>query len=356
MIKISVYSSYSWTRVANNYGSILQYYALQTFLSTQGCTVEWIKYNHNKKNTASSRHHNIKGFKDFEKNHLNLTDKEYYSIYQIFKKPPLSDIYITGSDQVFAGFSIERYLFFAPRKSKKVAYAASFGKNAFSNPLKRIIYKILISNIKHLSLREESGVKFCHEIGRTDAQYVVDPSFLIDKKDYIKLIESYNFKELSRAYIYSYFVNSISNLEDVKWKDITNFCNNNNYDLKVTPIQGAEDSIPNEYIIHPSPVEWLHLIYKAKYVITNSFHGVAYSIIFRKNFLVIPQKGATGTQNIRFYDILKKFDLLDRIYNPNKNLKQQLDTPINWSNKEKEINSFIYNSKIFLINSIINNN
>lgn len=95
---------------------------------------------------------------------------------------------------------------------------------------------------------------------------------------------------MKRPYIFSYWVNPIQSLENISWKEVTGYAKRANLELIVTAIQGAEFSFEKESITSPEPLEWLRLIHDAEYIITSSFHGIAFSIVMKRPFLVIPQK------------------------------------------------------------------
>lgn len=363
-MKICIYSSYEWITRVNNYGSILQYYALQQYLGSIGHDAYWLRYKHSRNKLVTwvinkllnrkfqysnfeQENHNI--FNSFMNNYLKFSKKEYFSYSMLCKNIPDADIYITGSDQVFGGLSPERYLCFVPLKKKRIAYAASFGsyKKGFFN---NIFYRIRLKNLTHLSVREFSAIEICKKYGRFDAVNVCDPSLLLSKEEYIKYL-GLEEKTTKNKYLFCYFVNPLTSLDEICWTQLIDFSKQNNLNLKVVAIQGAEKTIPKEYLIYPTPIEWLSLILNAKCVITNSFHGVAYSIVLKNNFIVLPQKGKVSAQNVRYYDLLKKFYLESCIYTSGK-LSDYINREIDWKEHNKQISKFIEESKKFLYNSI----
>ncbi len=350
-MNICIYSSYAWIKIANNYGSILQYFALQTYLEKQGHQVYWLRFKPKEKVTLkykianlllkrkdrnrTYKHQNPKDFQEFENKYLHETPYEYTSYSQLKNNPPKADAYITGSDQVWAGLSAERYLAFAPKGTKTLSYAASFGspKQGFLN---KILFTWRLKNIDYISVREKVGIDYCKTFGRNDAVYVCDPSLLLEKTDYEKFIN--NKKNIKKPYIFSYWVNPIQSLEHISWTKITNYANKAKLDIVITAIQGAEFSFNKEKIISPNPLEWLQLIHDAQYVITSSFHGVAFSIVMKVPFLIIPQKGNSSAENLRFYDLLDNLGLTERIYDHSKPIDLQLEKSINWNEVESKIN------------------
>ena len=199
-----------------------------------------------------------------------------------------------------------------------------------------------------ISVREIDGEKICREVRRNDANYVVDPSFLLSKQEYEKIIDEENISIIYEDYIFGYFVNPFKDDIFPLQDEIEKLAKDCKCRLIITAIQKAEKSFSNNEKISPSPLEWLQLIRKAKYVITNSFHGVAYSIIFRKQFLLIPQDGSMSNQNCRYLNLLEKLELTNRIYTYKHSIKTQLEENINWEQVATEENNFIAISKAFL--------
>lgn len=367
-MKICIYSSYAWIKIANNYGSILQYFALQTYLEKQGHQVYWLRFNPKNKITLKYRvanfllkrkarnrtykHQNPEGFQKFEDKYLHETSIEYTNYSQLKSNPPQADAYITGSDQVWAGLSSERYLTFAPKGSITLSYAASFG-----SPKQGILNKILftwrLKKINYISVREKIGVEYCKTFGRDDAVCVCDPSLLLKKTDYEKFLN--NTKSIRKPYIFSYWVNPIQNLENISWQKIKDYTKKSDLEIITTAIQGAEFSFNKEELISPTPLEWLQLIHDAQYVVTSSFHGVAFSIIMKIPFLVIPQKGNSSAENLRFYDLLNNLGLTNRIYDYNKPIDNQLEEAINWNEVDKHIDTLKKISFDFLKKALLKN-
>ena len=367
-MKICIYSSYAWIKKANNYGSILQYFALQTYLEKNGHKVFWLRYNPKRKNalitkiisfflkrknnSITYKHQNEIGFQLFEDKFLNESNIEYKKYSQLRNNTPIADAYITGSDQVWAGISPERYLEFAPKKARKISYAASFGSPKFGF-LNNILYSWRLRNIDYISVRENVGINFCKKYHRNDAICTCDPTFLLEKKEYEEYLSKEN--KVSKPYIFVYLVNPIKSLNDIYWKEISDFAKKQNLNLLVCAIQGAEFSFDKNVLISPDPLEWLQIVHDAKYVITSSFHGIAFSIIMRKQFVVIPQTGKTSVENLRFYDLINNLGLSEKIINNTNPIDLQLFCLINWGKVERRLNRLRNISFSFLDKSLNNN-
>ena len=196
-MEIAVISSYACIHTSNNYGALLQYYALQQYLKSRGHDVYWIRSIIPQSNLRIILRH-IKNyrdlglirkyyrcrssFRDFVEQHLNVTPKIYIGNIDLSNQVPEADFYITGSDQVWGGELKENYLLFVRESCKKIAYAASFGRDKISQAQIEVITP-WIKDIPNVSVRESTGVGICKEMG-VDAVHLLDPTLLIDAQLY----------------------------------------------------------------------------------------------------------------------------------------------------------------------------
>lgn len=326
-----------WNAV-DNYGQILQSFALIRYLQKAGHEVFLIKYI--SKSKKRNFYHKLLRLlylsvhpvtlwstilffrQKLESEKMALEHPRYfdrfrevyipstpicYTIDTLLSKPPYADIYICGSDQIWGNLDEGYYLQFAPSKAKCIAYAPSFGGITLNMEKKEILKKYL-SRFIFLGLRENSGVSLCHELGYANAVLVPDPTLLLPKIDYQKIS---NIKKSFRPYLLLYL---LGNKISVDVKRFFLFANHYNLDIKYVASQGRVDKYPKLY---PSVEEWIGLIENAKYVITNSYHGTIFSLIFNKNFLTIPVSGVHSRMNVRIEDLLSKYGLRDRIFGDN---------------------------------------
>lgn len=307
-----------------NYGSVLQAYATQYVLEELGYEVEIIDYyperlhmkgmlkrikNKNEKlkksvllRTAAriiifpSYIKRFWIFKRFVKKHLKLSEKTYLTEQELEKEVPSADLYCTGSDQVWNVGWNEKideafFLKFTPNSKKRIAYSASFGKSTLEEWEKEKT-KELLDRYSHIAMREKSGVEILKELGIKDGIQVLDPTLLLTKADWEKLISK---KYENERYIFMYNINHSSELtkyaiELAKKKDLKLKTVGYNYHECVRT-KGAKCNIKVE--------EFLSLIANAEYVLTDSFHCIAYSINFNKNVLVeYPHKFSTRLASI----------------------------------------------------------
>ena len=174
-----------------------------------------------------------------------------------------------------------------------------------------------LKDFTFITCREQSAVDMCKRAGRMDAQLILDPTFLITKDTYLKFSEQRCNHE---DYVFIYMLGADIPIEI---SAIYEFARKEGLAVKYVASQGREDEYAKEWA---TVSEWLTLLANAKYVFTNSFHGMALSCIFQKQFLVFPIIGEMEGMNERIFNIAKKFKCEDRIYQDGlNNVKNPID-------------------------------
>ncbi len=313
----------------NNYGGILQAWALQTYLERIGHQVEVLNtplrdISTNWKQVPKRLIKKILGYDEVifreKKNNrefpiINKSIMEFRSQYiheriiSSFLEIEESDYdcIIVGSDQVWRpkyfkdqyNQGIENaYLSFTKGWGiKRISYAASFGVDKWEySPDETKSCKESSQSFNFISVREDSGITLVNEYLQNNAISVLDPTFLLEKEDYIKLIEK---TPKSAGSLLTYFLDS--NREKVelvrrveKDKKLIAFSVNNSL---------VDTGAPVADRILPSIEQWLRGFYDAEFVITDSFHACVFSIIFEKPFICI---GNITRGLSRFTSILQK--------------------------------------------------
>ncbi|MBR3152412.1 MAG: polysaccharide pyruvyl transferase family protein [Clostridia bacterium] len=336
--KACVVSSYAYIDKNINYGSLFQYYALEKYLSKNQINAYWLRFCLPEYYTIKYKLKNIikrilyfgkyneinkclKSFDDFINSYLNVSDDVYYSERELTEKLPVADIYISGSDQVWGGILKPNYLTFVPNEKLKISYAASFGKSQISVEQKNTI-KPWLERFDKISVREDSGVDICKSMG-IEAVQVLDPTLLIDAKDY-PIINLKDYPE-----VYCYFLN-FKELDELYWNQVNDWISKNNYKIKIACTEQTFNKIPYKFRDLPTPEEWLSKYYNSKFILTNTFHGTVFAIIFHKPFIVFKQNGNTAKQNSRLESLLKMLNLEDRIFDDNQVFSKQINREINW--------------------------
>ena len=354
-MEIAVISSYAFINDNNNYGALLQYYALQKCLKKRKNSVIWIRnvVPKNKFKFLLKKLYDLKslklfvcwlrshnGFMNFVEKHLEVS-KVYNSFEQLCMCPPIADLYIAGSDQVWGSDKMkENYLLFAPNGKPRISYAASFGKNQLPMKMEETI-KPWLAKFSSISVREQSGVEICAKMGFV-AKHLLDPTLLIAANEY----PSREVPRFSNLYIYGYFLN-VNKLGDIYWSQVENFAKDSGKELHIVAVQGAEKLFPHSLLCSPTPEEWLTDYRFADYIITNSFHGTVFALIHHRPFVTILQNGASKEQNERMLSLLKTFEMENRIWDGSTELAHILNENINWQYFETIKNNKVNDSYEF---------
>lgn len=307
-----------------NYGSSLQTLATQMFLEELGCEAEIIDYyperysskgllkrlkNKSKKleknpvlllmakiAIAPSYYKKHLVFDDFLRKHIHLTDKTYYTEQDLVNDPPQADAYCTGSDQVWNSYwneGVDRplYLSFLPDNAYRFSYASSIGSTKLSDDEKREVAPLL-AKYRHISVREDSGVTILQDIKITDAVQVLDPTLLFEKETWAPYV--------SDRYRYQKYVVTYNLHHDKKIDQYTEELAKK-HGLKVFNISYNWHDIirPGHLVWCPTIEEYLGLIRDAAYVVTDSFHATAFSLIFGTKFIdIFPEQASARLRSV----------------------------------------------------------
>lgn len=286
-----------------------------------------------------------KRFEIFIKEELLLTDR-YRSEKELLENMPTMDHYIVGSDQVFhpkSEYLEAYYLNFSKNNSKKTAYAPSFGISAFEQITDNRI-KLFLEDFDNLCCRELDGANYMAKLLNRDVPVVLDPIFLLSDQQWEEMScgplvnEKYIFiYDLNGGYELMKIANKISKETGLKI---------------VCQTQSADHLYKNCTQIYDSgPREFISLIKNADYVVTDSFHGTAFSVLFnKKQFIYVAKPHASG----RIRSILSICNINERIIeNGNADKFNYLDKKnLNTSNREN-LDKLIESSKEYLTNSLI---
>lgn len=342
---------------ATNYGAVLQAYALQTYLSQHGYDAQIIDYlpftlKKNLVNCIFIKRpwripRNILDylkelrFREFRKKHFRLSRK-YQSFEDLIMNPPLYDIYVCGSDQIWnPGFALRGekkttlsyFLEFCPNNVKRIAYAVSFGCIQYPKILIDLVSPIL-SKFKAVSVRENSGCQIVHKMGIDNVELLPDPTLLLRAKDYESL--AFTSRKMQNKYIFFYALHdSQKTIKEIK-----------NHFLRLHHKIIDAGSLTNSII---GVETWLAFIESSSFVITNSYHGLIFSIIFRKPFIVVPAEGTYEEMNDRIFTLLRILGLEDRIadYSDENKINSILVQSINWEMVENKVNSLRNDAHLF---------
>lgn len=355
----------------DNYGQVLQAYALQQVLQNMGHEPFLIRYSlkasqgivnmsslikkmckllavypalksikHQRKNKEdevyrkSIEFKNVtRKFSEFREKYIAQSALIYNSIDELRLNPPKADCYITGSDQVWTMLlntegNKAYFLDFGDKKIKRIAYAASFARNKYPSDLIAIL-KEQLSKFDAISVREDEGVSICHLANRYDAIKVLDPTFLLDKDVYLKLIENVSLSH--RDYAFTYSIN-IRDAKELAWDEVCAYANKLNLEMLTVTSSGhfpGREILSGTKYIYATIPEWIAYINNAKFVVTTSFHGVAFCIILNMQFVYFPLGGTEARGNGRVISLLQELGLMSRIYSGS-GIESLLEKKIDW--------------------------
>lgn len=252
----------------------------------------------------------IANFNSFHQHNTRFS-KLYKSMKDLYTDTPIYDVYMVGSDQVWnpnASSSIEPYfLTFAPHSALTVSYASSFGVSKIENNSIANRIKLGLSSIKTISVRESSGVNLVKELTGRTAQLVCDPTLLLNKSEWTMFMKPVS--NMPQRYVLIYqlsesdaIVKLATRIGKQEQIPVYRICKRA---FKVKKDKGVVN------ILNAGPSEFLSLITNASFIITNSFHGTAFSINFDVPFYIVVS--AKKKNNNRMESLLDYVGLGKRI-------------------------------------------
>lgn len=276
----------------------------------------------------------------------------------IAKKTPIFDIYLTGSDQTWnPRYLCHDYTFlldFAPECARRVSYAASFGANTIDEDFKQN-YSVLLAKYAYISVREASGVLLVKELCKKQACHVVDPTMLLSAEQWKQEITSKS--KLPEKFVFCYcmdyvfdpfpqMLDLLKHLSTVLNMPVLFWSDNKKHrkiikDADMTPIHGL------------GPEEFLEIYDKASFVVSNSFHGVAFAINFQKDFFAVLNPNQTKDDRVK--DCLNTFGLENRGLNLaeiNINDIKIQNIPTDHSESQKRLNKLRDDSISYLAHAL----
>lgn len=290
-----------------------------------------------------------KSFIEFHKKNTAFSPQCYHSYSELYKNPPIYDVYCVGSDQVWNPGCFTNlnpyFLSFAPEGKRRISYASSFGVKELPASVKKQ-YSRLLQGLDSISVREDAGVEIVKAVSGRNATKVVDPTLLLTKTEW-KTIAKYD-KVPNGKYILLYV------LKDSEYIKQTALTLRDKTGLQIVRIcKGAfkQDKPSDDIIdiIDAAPDDFLGLIEKAEIVLTNSFHGTVFSILFERDFYTILKRNVEN--NSRQTSLLNALHI-DRIRYEDTEFVSGPD--IDYRKCETAINSLKASSEQYLINAIEN--
>ena len=357
---------------AHNYGAVLQAYALKTKLNRMGYKASVLNYQNKyigktyrkvlhidfwKRDVLPSRWGKVfrevrdvfyglkewqkqwQVFEDFIAEKLLDGDTKQLSLEEVAAKD--CDVYVLGSDQIWArelthGMDAAYFGQFAPEK-KKISYAASVPNGSIPENEKPF-FKQYLASLSHISVREEKLAQSLRELTGREIDTVIDPTLLLEREDYEPLLYEKPLKQ--GDYVFAYFVveNEMVSRCAKKAAELLG-CELIELHYKKTPTICGETMI-----FDAGPSEFLTYIRDAKMVVTNSFHGTVFSILFQKKFYSVYK------ENGRIDNLLGFLKLQERHITEESQI--QAEKEIDYGQSEKGLQEYRKRSVDFLVKGI----
>lgn len=304
----------------DNRGANLQAYALFSYLKRNDIIVDFLDIQLPDK-TINLKGRILRTINNFLAGRFRMKSgftftKKYYTLDELNRNPPQADLYIVGSDQVWnpeITNSLDPriyFLTFLPQKVRKIAYAASFGRDQWIATVYDSEIKQSLHTFQAIGVREDSGVEICRQFFHVDnVECVLDPTLLLDSKEIDSLLPS---QRQIRNQIFGYYLyrnKSIDNMS-ICISDFLNLPFDKTFKTKgvfrLLQFYGVKT--------------WLKKICKAEFVITNSFHCMVFCILMRKRFVVLP---AFPGRETRMLSLLRKIGLGERYFDSMEDLEKR---------------------------------
>lgn len=328
---------------ATNYGAVLQCYALQEYLRSQGHDVEVINYKPKRYDDNAFNFLRFRKFMNmdeylngrkkesalvaFRDSHLHQT-KRFGKCKDMAKIAGSYDAIISGSDQVANPFFLlsgegrgilsPAYFLGFPFNGKRIGYALSFGCVTYPEKARKIAARY-IKDFDVISVREKTGIDIVKSMGRDDAILVPDPTLLQQSQFYHILADECKVLK-NTSYIYSFFIRHIADRKPAI---------NNVFNSKAV-LWNNEDG---DYTMQG----WLSKIRHADFVVTDSFHCVVMCLKLHKPFAVVTEQEGNVGMNDRLYTLLDSVNQSNRIVHKEKveNINTLLHEYTDWSHVDE---------------------
>lgn len=340
---------------ATNYGAVLQAYALQQFLARHGYDTEILDYSPRRarrlRTLQNLRSRDVRAFvrearlRGFRRRRLRLSARRYSSETDLLEAGGLYDAFVCGSDQIWnewfslhgeGGPTRSYFLGFVPSGGRRVAYAASFGTDAPTAGLTEVARPEL-AQFSAIGVREDSGARAVADMGLPGAVVVADPTLLLSRGDYDRLIAEVSPRR--RYPLFAYLLHASQG-------------------SATAVVEAASRVLPAQrHVFRGGPIalpEWLFHLRHAELVITNSFHGAMMSLIFQRPFLVVPVEGAGSTMNGRILTLMRSVGLEERIVGADESARVEdlIKAQIDWDAVGAALDALRRRSEAFLLDAL----
>lgn len=301
---------------ADNYGALLQAYALQQTIKKLGMESEFVAIEREPKQTVPQNSAAMAVFMkrvaqagEKRKEMLKQFRNTYLDISPMYRKEEVQQLndrysfFLAGSDQIW-NFKIPevdpRYFLPFASREKKYSYAASFGSGEIPEKVSAWCSSQL-KTFRHISVREESGKKLVKSLTGAEAQVHADPALLLERADWEKISEERE-SNYVLLFLLVYDAEAVQRAKELALQK--------GAELKIVTAAFLPQ-LGMEAWCGTGVQEWVTLVRNAQAVVTNSFHGTVFSILFEREFEVIPLKGELSSRNGRIEELLQKTGLAE---------------------------------------------
>ena len=366
------------TYYGENYGGMLQAYALQQYVKNSGYDCKIISneflyiqtkqqrnkhlignvkallknpFDYMKRRNAIRSYSNENAmksarFQEFLTKNIEIDYNGYTCYDQFLQKPPQYDVYLCGSDQIWnpnlyhsTGFY---FADFAPENCVAASYASSIGISSVTTEQADFMRPYL-NKLDLISTRETDGAKIVEEITGKKARTVIDPTLLLNDEQWSKVSAKPLFDE---PYIFCYLFSERDYIEKVKKtvKELTGM------KLVCIPYAPREFLSDDEKVFDAGPAEFISLVKNASLVLTDSFHATVFSINLKTPFISLCRFSKIDAKgmNSRLTTILGALDLEDRLLDENDEIVKEILFDIDFEKTHKALNELRKNDSDFL--------
>lgn len=353
----------------DNYGGILQALAIYTYMTRLGCEVtliqkenfypiwrrvlilflEWVPFQNFKKfrstRVNSKKHRSLIDSIVARKTRRVVSRSDMESMAAEYK----FDSVVVGSDQVWRMQYIDKVYygsyfldFLGGAQTRRVAYAASFGLDSWSASDKTDEVSRLLARFDAISSRESSGVKLCAGFGRADCEHVLDPTLLIGREFYEKLINGLPEKSSDKSLLC--YVLDESSFNEVVVSQCLSSLGDDYHEERIYKKGSSKQSF--------SIPEWVKAYSEADFIVTDSFHGMVFSIIFNKQFVAVSNNGRGAS---RFESLLDELGIRQRLISGGSefDVAALVEQKIDYSVVDAQLAEWRKNSDKFLRNAVL---
>ncbi len=357
------------TFYGENYGGMLQAYALQRYVKALGyeCRVisndflygsdrpdkakllvnkirillknpaDYLKRRNAMRSAPAEQALKSEKFRQFCADHIEVDQTGYTSYEQYVKNPPRYDVYLCGSDQIWNPnlYYSNGFYFgdFAPEGALRAAYASSIGVSSVT-PAQADFMKPYLDKIDVLSTRETDGSAIVERITGRKTRTVIDPTLLLNEEQWMEVTSQ---PVVEGSYVFCYLFGEREYIAQVKEqvKQLTGM------KLVCIPCAAREMSGPDEKVFDAGPAEFISLIKHASLVLTDSFHATAFSINLKTPFLSLCRfsKNDAKGMNSRLHTILGAMGLGERLIDENDEITKEMLFSVDFEKAHKNLNA-----------------